>query len=370
MVTAYSRNENPHEAMMLAREMMQSSSKLNSLTYNSLLSSFSSPNYLAYCKQVHCCIIRQGLQSNEYLSATLATVYSKCSNSLDDFVNICSGITIWDQVSWNAMIAGYCNLQNGDEALRCFCEMRRTGINGDLYTFTSLLGAIEEGREIHALVSKTRYASSLSVQNGIVSMYARCGAMEESKRMFRLMPDHDVISWNSLLTAFAHHGYGNEAVELFEEMRQGKTKPDATSFLAVLTACSHVGCVNKGLEYLELLKYDALVGPPRLEHYASVVDIFGRAGYLDEAESFIRSMPMEAGASVYKALLSACLLHGNVEIGGRCARKLVNLWPGDSATYVMVSNMLKRSDDWEGAAVVHEIISDRGMKKMSGCSWC
>ncbi|CAN1846727.1 Pentatricopeptide repeat-containing protein At1g11290, chloroplastic [Linum perenne] len=246
MVTAYSRNEKPYEAMMLTREMMRFGLKPNGLTYNSLLSSFSTPDYLECCKQVHCCIIRRGLESNEYVAATLVTVYSKCSNRVEDFVKVCSGVTIWDQVSWNALIAGYCNLECGKEALRCFCEMRQAGIDGDLYTFTSLLGAIgnssflEEGREVHAVISKTQYASSLSVQNGIVSMYARCGAMDESTRMFLLMPKHDIISWNSLLTACAHHGYGNEAVELFEDMRKGQTKPDGTSFLAVLSACSHV----------------------------------------------------------------------------------------------------------------------------------
>ncbi|CAL1404244.1 unnamed protein product [Linum trigynum] len=216
MVTAYSQNEEPCEAMVLVREMIQLGLKLNGVTFNSLLSSFSTPDHLECCKQVHCCIIRQGLESNEYITATLVTVYSKCSRSLEEFVKACSGVAIWDQVSWNAVIAGYCNLECEKEAFRCFCEMRQTGTDGDFYTFTSLVGVIgsssflEEGREVHALISKTRYASSLHVQNGLVSMYARCGAIDESKRIFWSMPKHDVVSWNSLLTACAHHGYGKE----------------------------------------------------------------------------------------------------------------------------------------------------------------
>ncbi|CAI0452941.1 unnamed protein product [Linum tenue] len=315
MVTAYSQNEEPCEAMMLVREMMQLGLKLNGVTFNSLLSSFSTPDHLECCKQVHCCIIRQGLESNEYITATLVTVYSKCSRSLEEFVKACSGVAIWDQVSWNAVIAGYCNLECEKEAFRCFCEMRQAGTDGDFYTFTSLVGVIgsssflEEGREVHALISKTRYASSLHVQNGLVSMYARCGAIDESKRIFWSMPKHDVVSWNSLLTACAHHGYGKEAVELFEEMRKSKTKPDATTFLVVLSACSHVGFVDQGLEYFDLLKSDVSVGPPTLEHYANVVDIFGRAGYIKEAETFVSNIPLKPGSTVYKALLSASLVH-------------------------------------------------------------
>ncbi|CAN1808756.1 Pentatricopeptide repeat-containing protein At4g13650 [Linum perenne] len=351
MVTAYSQNHRPYEAMVLAREMMECGLRLNSVTYNSLLSSFSSPDYLDCCKQVHCRVIREGFESNRYIAVTLVAVYSKCCNRVEEFVKLCSNVTIWDQVSWNALISGYCNLEREKEALRCFCEMRRVGIDGDFYTFTSLLGAIgnssflEEGREIHALVSKTGYASSLCIQNGVVSMYARCGSIEESKRMFRMMPEHDVVSWNSLMTACAHHGYGEEAVELFEEMMKKKSvmmiNPDATTFLAVLSACSHAG----------------------------VVDIFGRAGYLKEAAEFIRNMPVKPGPSVYKALLSACLVHGDLETAELSARKLLDLSPDDSAAYVMLFNMLKRSDHWNDAEALQRLICYRGLKKMPGYSW-
>ncbi|CAN1808766.1 Pentatricopeptide repeat-containing protein At3g24000, mitochondrial [Linum perenne] len=205
-------------------------------------------------------------------------------------------------------------------------------------------------------------------------MYARCGSIEESKRMFRMMPEHDVVSWNSLMTACAHHGYGEEAVELFEEMMKKKSvmmiNPDATTFLAVLSACSHAGFVDKGLKYFDLLKKNgSSLGAPRLEHYASVVDIFGRAGYLKEAAEFIRNMPVKPGPSVYKALLSACLVHGDLETAELSARKLLDLSPDDSAAYVMLFNMLKRSDHWNDAEALQRLICYRGLKKMPGYSW-
>ncbi|CAN1808767.1 Pentatricopeptide repeat-containing protein At3g24000, mitochondrial [Linum perenne] len=188
------------------------------------------------------------------------------------------------------------------------------------------------------------------------------------------MPEHDVVSWNSLMTACAHHGYGEEAVELFEEMMKKKSvmmiNPDATTFLAVLSACSHAGFVDKGLKYFDLLKKNgSSLGAPRLEHYASVVDIFGRAGYLKEAAEFIRNMPVKPGPSVYKALLSACLVHGDLETAELSARKLLDLSPDDSAAYVMLFNMLKRSDHWNDAEALQRLICYRGLKKMPGYSW-
>lgn len=375
MVTGYSLIEKPDEAMSLVREMARRDLRPNCVTYNSLLSSFSGPDCLSYCLQVHCCIIQLGLESNVYIAATLVTVYSKCSSSLEDFRKLCSVVMTCDHIAWNAVIAGYSNLGRHEEALRCFHEMKQADIDIDSYALTSMVGAIgnssflEEGKAMHALIHRTGYISHLNVQNGLVSMYARCGAIGDSKRVFWFMEEHDVISWNALLTAFAHHGYGREAVELFEQMRKTEIKPNSSTFLAVLCACSHVGFVDKGIEYFDLMKSDILLEPLKVEHYASLVDTFGRAGYLNEAETFINSMPIAPAPSVYKALLSASLVHGNREIAARSAKKLLELWPNDPATYVLLSSALTMEGNWDSAADLRKLMCDRGLRKKPGYSW-
>lgn len=375
MVTGYSQIEKPDEAMALVKEMVRQDLRPNCVTYNSLLSSFSGPDCLSYCLQVHCCIIQLGLESNVYIAATLVTVYSKCSSSLEDFKKVCSVVMTCDNIAWNAVIAGYSKLGRHEEALRCFHEMKQAGIDIDSYTLTSVVGAIgnssflEEGKAMHALIHRTGYISHLNVQNGLVSMYARCGVIGDSKRVFWFMEEHDVISWNALLTAFAHHGYGREAVELFEQMRKTEIKPNSSTFLAVLCACSHVGFVDKGIEYFDTMKSDILLEPLKVEHYASLVDTFGRAGYLNEAEAFINSMPIVPAPSVYKALLSASLVHGNREIAARSAKKLLELWPNDPATYVLLSSVLTVEGNWDDAADLRKLMCDRGLRKKPGYSW-
>lgn len=375
MVTGYVQNDLPDEAMVLVREMLRLEVKPNYVTYNSLLSSFSSPYLLDNCRQIHCHIIKEGFEFNAYIAATLVTVYSECSNSLEDFRKLCSCVSRWDQISWNAVIAGYSNLGVGEEALKCFYEMRQTGLSIDLFTLTSVLRAVgaisglEEGKQIHALVLKSGYGSTLYVQNGLVSMYARCGSIHESKWVFSLMDEHDVISWNSLLSGSAHHGFGREVVELFEHMRRTGIKPDDTTFLIVLTACSHVGMLEKGLEYFNLMRNNDTLYSPKMKHYATIVDLFGRAGRLDEAEAFIDSMPVEPGPSVYKALLSACRVHRNKEIALRLARKLLKLCPDDPATYVLLSNVLVTEGYWNDAEGLRKIMCDRGVTKNPGYSW-
>ncbi|KAH7837956.1 hypothetical protein Vadar_020050 [Vaccinium darrowii] len=375
LVTGYAHNAQPDEAMILVREMSRSGLKSSDVTYTSLLSSFHCQNDLDHCKQVHCCIIKEGLESNSYLVVTLVTVYAKCSSNIKDFYRICSGVTIWDQVSWSAVIAGFSNLEKGHDALVCFSKMRQEGFTVDFFTFTSILratgtiSALEAGKQVHCLVFKTGYDSNVYVQNALVSMYARCGKINIAKELFLSMPEHDLISWNALISGFSHHGYGREAVEMFEQMIRTGIKPDLTTFLAVLSACSHVGFLDKGLEYFELMKSDCALQPPKLEHYACIVDLYGRAGYLHEAEAFINTMPVDPGPSVFKALISSCQVHGNTDIAVRSARKLVEFYPSDPATYILLANVLANGGYWDDAAEVRKLMCDRGVRKKPGSSW-
>lgn len=375
MVAGYAFCRQPVSAMVLVRDMQRLGIRLNFVTYNCLLSSFASLDDLDHCKQVHCQIIREGLESNSYLAVTLVTVYSECGTSLDDFNKVCSCIARWDQISWNAVIGGLSNLGNGEAALKCFSKMRQAAVDMDLFTFTSVLRAIGiisslgEGMQTHALVFRTGHGSNLNVQNGLVSMYSRCGSINDAKKVFFSMDRHDVISWNSLLSGCAYHGYGREAVELFEQMRRSGVKPDSTTFLVVFSACRHVGLVDKGLEYFGLMINDCSLESPTTEHYSSMVDLFSRAGYLSEAEDFINNVPIEPGPSMYKALLTACQVHGNVEIADRCAKKLLQMCPNDPVIYVLLSNVLATVGFWDNAESIRKVMGDRKVRKEPGHSW-
>lgn len=374
MVSSYAQNHQPKDAMNLAKEMLHVGIRLNYVTYNSLLSSFSSPDYLEHVKQVHCQIIREGFESNPYIVVSLLTVYSECNDNLDDFRTVCFNVTIWDQISFNAIISGFSDLESGEEALKFFSKMRQEGVTVDFFTFTSVLKAIgtisslNEGKKSHGLVVKTGYISNVYVQNGLVSMYAKCGAINQSERVFASMSKHDLISWNSLISGYTHHGHAVEAIELFERMRKNGVRPNKTTFLSVLSACSHVGLLQKALEYFDMMKND-LIEPPTSEHYAIIVDLFGRVGLLHEAEEFINSMPIEPGLSVFKALFSGCMIHGNSEMALRYAKRLIELCPSDPAVYILLSNVLADGGYWNEAAGVRKLMSDRKIRKKAGYSW-
>ncbi|KAI3875843.1 hypothetical protein MKX03_023766 [Papaver bracteatum] len=330
MVSVYAQSHQPDEAIFIAKKMRSLGVKLNEVTYNSLLSSFSSLKYLYSGKQVHGQVVREGLESNKYLVATLLTMYSECESS-EDLYKMCPTISIDDQISWNSVIAGFSRLGNGNEVLDWFIRMRQACIHIDFFTFVNVLRA-----------------------TGILSA---------------LSEEPDVVSWNSLISGYSQNGYGEEAVELFEKMRGTGIKSNHTTFLSVLSACSHVGFLEKGVQYFDLMRRDDSIDHPSLEHYACMVDLFSRAGHLEEAESFINSMPIMPGPSVYKALLSACRFHGNVDIAIRSAKSLLELCPNDPATYVLLSSILAQGGHWVDAADVRSLMRERAVENNPGCSW-
>lgn len=170
-----------------------------------------------------------------------------------------------------------------------------------------------------------------------------------------------------MLTACAQHGLGMETVELFEEMLIEGLEPNEVTFLCVLTACSHSGLLDKGIHYFELMK--KMKVECDISHYVTIVDLLGRAGQLDRAQSFIKDMPIEPTAAIWKALLGACRKHKNMELGVFAAERVFELDPYDSGPHILLSNIYATAGRLSDAAKVRKAMNDSGVKKEPACSW-
>lgn len=169
--------------------------------------------------------------------------------------------------------------------------MRNTGIAADIVTVTSVfraigvISALDVGKRVHAFAFKIGCASNLYAQNGLVSMYGKCGSINNAKREFLTMKERNLISWNSLIAGYSQHGYTEEVIELFEEMRRTRIQLDNATFTTVISACSRTGLIGRGLEYFNILRKRDPFETLSVELYTSVVDMLGRAGYVNEAEA-------------------------------------------------------------------------------------
>ncbi|CAN0889633.1 Putative pentatricopeptide repeat-containing protein At3g25970 [Linum grandiflorum] len=182
------------------------------------------------------------------------------------------------------------------------------------------------------------------------------------------MPQRNSVSWNALISGFVKVGDRDSAFWLFDCMEKEGVKLDHITFVAVLTACSHIGLVEQGRQILKSMESEYGI-PLRMEHYACGVDLFGRAGYLNEAKELIESMPYKPDAMVLKTLLAACRACGDVELATQVASHLLEVEPEEHCSYVILSNMYARLRRWDEKAGLTRLMKERNVKKVPGWSW-
>lgn len=280
-------------------------------------------------------------------------------------------------VSWTAMINGYVQDGQSEEALRTFFHMKKDSrVNPNEATFVSVLGAcsdlagLGEGRQVHQVISKAVYQESEFVISALINMYSKCGELMMARNMFEdgLKGKRDLVSWNTMIAAYSHHGCGREAITVFKEMHNIGIKPNDATYVGLLSACSHAGLVEQGLEYFDTLLRDECI-EVRDDHYTCLVDLCGRAGRLKEAYDLVEQLPNKVSAGVWGALLAGCNIHGDEDVGKLAAIKLLDMEPENAGTYMLLSNIYASSGKWQEAAFQRLKMKEKRLKKQPGCSW-
>ncbi|GFS38921.1 tetratricopeptide repeat (TPR)-like superfamily protein [Actinidia rufa] len=186
-------------------------------------------------------------------------------------------------------------------------------------------------------------------------------------RCLRELGRKHVGEWTAMLSGLAMHGLGTQLVEEFEVMIGSGVKPNAVTFVSLLSGCTHSGLVNEGMRYFERMASDFGI-EPAIEHYGCVVDLLGRAGFIDQAYHFIRNMPVEANAAIWGALLNACRIYKNVKIGEVTVKWLISDEPWNRALYMVLLGLYRETGRWDEMEKVEEEMKKVGVRKRPGCS--
>ncbi|XP_010279098.1 PREDICTED: pentatricopeptide repeat-containing protein At2g03880, mitochondrial [Nelumbo nucifera] len=368
MISAYSNNNIKEEALNFLILMLRDGVRPNMFTLSSVLRACDG---LPTLQQLHCSIIKVGLDSDVFVRSALIDIYSKWGEEYSG-LRVFNEMVTGDLVVWNSIIGGFAQNGNGDEAMNLFRSMKRAGFPSNQATLTSVLRActglvlLELGRQVHAHVLK--FKRDLILNNALLDMYCKCGSLEDARSYFDGMSERDVISWSTMIAGLAQNGHSREALDLFELMKASGEKPNYITILGVLFACSHAGLVEDGWYYFQSMNRIYGIEPGR-EHYGCIVDLLGRAGKLDEAVKFIHKMECEPDVIVWRTLLSACRANRNVDLAIYAAKQILKLEPQDEGTYILLSNIYANSQRWEDVADVRKIMRNRGVRKNPGCSW-
>ncbi|KAM7513669.1 hypothetical protein LguiA_003252 [Lonicera macranthoides] len=408
MISGYNQHGFDVEALNMFTKMLKGSLlKPDKYTLASVLSACANLEDLTLGKQIHGHIIRTAFDTSGPVGNALISMYSKSGGIetcqkilerketsnlnmiaftalLDGYIKlgdinparkVFDSLRDRDVVVWTAMIVGY--VQNGfnDDAIELFRSMVREGPEPNSYTMAAMLSvssslaSLGHGKQIHTQAIRSGQASSVSVSNALINMYAKAGSIIGARHVFNsIHMNRDTVSWTSMIIALAQHGIGGEAIKLFEHMLALNIKPDHITYVGVLSACTHMGLVEQGRSYYKLMK-DLHGIEPTPSHYACMIDLFGRAGMLQEAQDFIENMPLEPDVIAWGSLLASCKVHKNVELAKVAAERLLLIEPDNSGAYSALANVYSACAKWEDAARIRKSMKDRQVKKEQGFSW-
>ncbi|CAN8303055.1 unnamed protein product [Cochlearia groenlandica] len=403
LINGYKKLGEAEKAIKVYREMEIEGVKPDDVTMIALVSSCAMSGDLSLGREFYGYVKEYGLKMTVPLANALMDMFSKCGDvdearrifdslekkTIVSWTTMISGyarcglldvsrklfesINEKDVVLWNAMIGGSVQADRAQDALSLFQEMQSSNTKPDEITMIhclsacSHLGALDVGVWIHRYVERHNLTLNVALGTSLVDMYAKCGNITEARNLFHRMQTRNTLTYTSIIVGLAHHGDAHAAISYFNEMINAGLSPDEVTFIGVLSACCHAGMVETGRNYFSKMKSRFNLNP-KLKHYSIMVDILGRAGLLEEAEKLVETMPMEADSAVWGALLFGCRMHGNVAMGEKAAKKLLELDPGDSGIYVLLDGMYGEANMWEEAKKARKMMIERGVEKVPGCS--
>ncbi|KAI3704686.1 hypothetical protein L1987_74913 [Smallanthus sonchifolius] len=408
MCSCYVSCGKPGNGLQAFREMVLDGVRPNSVSLSSILPACSNLKYLNLGREIHGFVVRNGFWENVFISSALVDMYATClcikqaelvfnrmvnrdivshnvmisayfengeaAKALAIFKRMKNGGSKLNYASWNAVLCGCLQAGRTQQTLELLAEMQNAGFKPNQITLTAVLTActnlesLRGGKEIHGYIFRHGFLNDTTTLTALIFMYAKCGKLEISQKVFEMISRKDTVAWNTMIIANSMHGNGNEALMLFNKMLNSGVKPNPVTFTAVLSGCSHSRLVDEGLFVFNSMSKVHMIEPDA-EHYSCVVDILSRAGRLEEAYRFIQNMVIEPTASAWGALLGACRVYKNVDLARIAANRLFEIEPHNSGNYVLLSNIFVNAKLWGEASETRKLMKHKGIKKEPGCSW-
>lgn len=372
MIAGYLDNGFSSEAVEEFHEMVRMHLRPNISTIINVLSALSNMKDARQGKCVHAYVFRHGLETNTELSNQLICMYSNCC-AMDHARQVFDGMGNKDTVTWTSIITAHVNDGLADEAVILFRLMQKEKLNPDSFTLVSLLQALAQlgcsslAREVHTRVYRVFSDEDTSIINCLITTYSKFGRLGIARNLFDHVAERHLATWNSMISAYGMHGDCIQALKLFEEMRKYKIAPDGLTFTSLASACSHSGMVDEGLCVFKTMIEEYRLTPSD-EHYNCMVDLLSRSGRLEEACGLIKFLPSMQTASALGALLAACRVHGNTDMGQMIGRRLLDLEPQNPSAYSSVSNLFAEQEKWEEVAKLRSTAERKGLKSFAGNS--
>ncbi|XP_062025168.1 pentatricopeptide repeat-containing protein At5g43790-like [Rosa rugosa] len=373
LIRAFSHSHIPHVPLSIYTHMRKTSISPNHYTFPVLFKSLSDGRDLTQGQCLHTHVVKLGHWCDIYVQNSALDLYASCGR-MDLCRKVFDEMPQRDVVSWTGLIKGYRNLGKYDDALIAFEQMQYAGVVPNAVTMVNALaacasfGALEMGVWIHECIRREGWELDVKLGTALIDLYGTCGKTEEALAVFDRMEEKNTFTWNALIKGFALAKSGEEAVWWFGRMEQEGFGADEVTLVELLSACSHSGLVDVGRQIFSSLSNGKYGFLPSVKHYACMIDLLARAGCLEDAFKCLREMPYEPSKAMLGSLLAAGKTYGDLELSEFAATKLVELEPGNSAYYILLSNLYAEMGRWDDVEKVRAMMKERDLKKDLGCS--
>jgi pentatricopeptide repeat protein len=300
-----------NEALVVYNQMKQAGTQPDNFTFPCVFKACAALGDLQQGRENHGYVIRSGFEFDVFVRSSLVDMYAKCGN-LEDAHQVFDKMSQRDLVSWNVMISSYA--QNGicDEALQLFRDMGVAGVMPDSATVVSVLPAcagleaLQQGKEIHHYAIKFRFEFDVDVGNALLTMYSKCGRVDDAERVFHKMSERDVVSWNAMIAGYAQNGFFEEAMKFFHQMQQASVKPNRVTIVTILHVCGQLVDLQQGK-----MIHDCIVGS-EFESDVSIgnalIDMYAKCYSIENAHNLF-DMMIKKDVVSWNAMISGYVLN-------------------------------------------------------------
>ncbi|KAI3731784.1 hypothetical protein L1987_62973 [Smallanthus sonchifolius] len=291
----------------------------------------------------------------------------------DDAEIIFKNMTERDLTTWNLMVQAFAENGYFHQAIDLFLDLQNHEMKPDSMTIMGILpvanqmASVQMVKQCHGYVVRSCF-KDVQLKGAFLDAYSKCGNIKSACKLFESTRYKDLVMYTSMVGGYAIHGMGKEALQIYYKMVENGGKPDHVIITSILSACSHTGLVHEGLKIFNSLNAVYRI-KPTMEQYACVVDLLARNGRINDAYSFITSMPVEPTANVWGPLLGACKNYHEVEMGSVAADHLLKMEANNMGNYVVMSNIYAAKDKWEEVLEIRRLMKMENLKKTAGCSW-
>ncbi|XP_043700900.1 pentatricopeptide repeat-containing protein At4g19220, mitochondrial [Telopea speciosissima] len=305
------------KSLQYFKEMGCSGERADYVSFSCAISACSSSGELGAGLVIHGLGIKLGYgeTSNISVANSLISFYSHCGD-LDAAETVFRGMIYKDVISWNSMLDGFA--ENGMilEAFDLLHEMQLIGaVQPDLVTLVAAislcaeLNLVQEGRAIHAFMIRREMEFDCLLTNNLMDMYSKCNNVKSAKILFEIIPQRDLVSWNSLIAGYSKNGCMREAQYLFKELLCQGLQCSLVTLLAVLSSCDSPDALQFGkLIHCWQLK---LGFTDNIFTTNALMFMYIKCGNLAASFSLLQSISVLADVASWNTFIVGCTQNGN-----------------------------------------------------------